>query len=265
MTTTTPPIINCARHTYDLIPAMNQSSLKHMEKSPMHFYEYVQAPRKRPTDAKILGSLVDHILLGSEFPHISSPYPDYRTKEAREWRDKQRDDGVEVISAETQAKAVSMADSVRRLKCFKDWQPWRLNLCLQGVHEPTGIRMKGLLDIAPDNVLIVPDLKTTADASLWAFGASIATFGYDIQSAWYTELWRQNYQEDRDYINICVESEPPFATSVQMMPRDAVARAWRQCERWLETYAKCLESCKWPGYSEEVQFAQVPPWRLKDV
>ena len=71
-------------------------------------YKWRHCPQEhKPTAAMQWGSLVDTLattptLEGSEI--ILSPYPDFRTKEAREWKESQLALGMTIVDAETLAE-----------------------------------------------------------------------------------------------------------------------------------------------------------------
>ena len=258
-------IPNCPRRDYDAIQAINQSSLKAFERSAAHFRYESTAPRKPPGKPMILGSLTEHFTLGTEFEYEAMRFDSFRTKEAQEWRDNLAARSIPIVDEETADKARSMTARVKALPEFTDWHPWRTNIALVGVHEPTGLAMKGLVDAAPDNHLVMLDLKTTADASEWGFGKSIADYGYDIQAYWYQSLWRQAYTEDRQFAFICVESEAPFEPSIQVIKQEDIDRAGRAVDRWMAQYKACLETNTWPGYPAGLTYAKVPAYRFRDM
>lgn len=258
-------IIDCPRARYDAIEAINQSALKRFAQSAEHFHYAATAPKPDPTDAMILGCLVEHFVFGTPYAWVRSKFPAYRTDESKVWKKEQHAAGLEIISDTVHAKARAMANKVLANRQFNKWMPFRVNIALVGIHEPTGLAMKGLVDFAPDADLLIGDHKTSADASLRGFGRSIVDFGYDCQAAVYTELWRQCFNEERQFGFLIVESEEPFCTSTQILRSENSRRAWVQCERWLTQYRHCLDTDTWPGYSQELEYAEVPEWRFRDL
>lgn len=255
-------IYPCTRAEYDAAPGINQSLLKHMEQSEFHLKHAMTAVRDGPTPSMILGCLVEHLVLGTEFGFERMAYPDFKTKEAREWRDSLK---VPVVTDEIFKKAHAMAARVLAHPEFKPWTNGRSNIGLGGVHNPTGLQMKGLVDAAPDDYAVILDLKTAADASIRGFGRSIVDWGYDVQAWWYQELWRQNFQDERQFVFVVVESEEPFAVSVQAIRQDDIDRAGRAVSGWMERYKRAVETDTWPEYSTGITWAEVPAWRFRDI
>lgn len=241
---------------------INQSILKHMEKSPAHVFHAMSAPKTKPSEAMIVGCVVESMLFGTPYEYTTSPFDDFRTKEARAWRDEQVERGVHIVTQDLVSKANAMLDSLRQNTQIMHWVKKATNniaLCGQA---PNGVDMKGLVDLAPDDELVILDLKTTKDASPRGFGKSIAEYGYDVQAWWYQYLWEQATNQKRQFAFLCVESEAPYLTAIYVIPQENIDRAGQVVQGWLETYRKCKEEGQWPGYSQDLQWAQVPKWRF---
>src|SRR4051812_44666757 len=61
-----------------------------LQRSPAHAFAAhprLGGHRSDPTEAMLNGTLIDSLLCGGDTEIIESPYDEYRTKEAREWRD----------------------------------------------------------------------------------------------------------------------------------------------------------------------------------
>ncbi len=258
-------IPNCPRAQYDAIEAINQSKLKHFEKSAAHFRHEVTKPKEPPSDTMTLGCFVEHLTLGTEFHYEPMRFDNFRTDAAKAWKKDCQARGIAILDEETRQNGQIMADRVTALPEYKSWNPRRNNIALVGTHDETGLAMKGLCDMVPDNHLVIVDLKTTRDASEWGFGRSICDFGYDCQAWWYTELWRQVYNEERQFAFICVENEPPFEPSIQVIPQKNIDLAGTAIGKWMRQYARCLETNEWPGYPSGLTWARVPKFRFMDL
>lgn len=257
---------NCPRAQYDSIEAINQSRLKVLgEQSPAHFRYAATAPRKPPSKPMVLGCLVEHLTLGTEFTWEPMRFDDFRTDEAKAWKKDFEKRGIAIVDGDMLTEAQAMTARVKALPEFEKWKPSRQNVALVGVHEPTGLAMKGLADDVPNNELVIVDLKTTDDASEWGFGKKIVDYSYDIQAWWYQNLWRQVYGQDRDVAFFCVESEPPYEPSIQIIKQDDIDRAGRAVDKWMAIYAECLRTDTWPGYPQGLTYAKLPDYRFRDV
>ena len=110
-----------------------------------------------------------------------------------------------------------------------------------------------------DSLLI--DLKTAQDASPKEFERSIAKFGYHIQAAHYLAGYRAISGDDKgSFLFLAVEKTPPFAVGLYRLDDDAMAEGARVRRRALDLAARCLETGRWPAYSDEVQSISIPRW-----
>lgn len=250
---------------YKRLQGMNQSLLKHIDQSPAHV-AYQSRQYSKPTDEMLLGSLADHLLFGTEFPYVIAPYDDWRTKEARQWRDDQNAAGIHVFKQETVTAVQTMVRTTKGHPAAHEIiAAGRSQVGLDAVVEIQGqkLLLKGLLDWVSDTVLTITDYKTTGDASPEAWGKHVVNMGYDAQAAWYLDLWRINTGEDLLFTWIVSESEPPHCTAVYSATDEILARGREINRRRLERYAQVLESGVWSGYPDDVQPLQAPHWAVQ--
>jgi len=107
------------------------------------------------------------------------------------------------------------------------------------------------------------DLKTTSDASPYAFSKSIATFGYHTQCDWYVDGYARAAKIDVDgMLFIVVESEFPYACAAYTLDDVALEQAKRENARVRRVFKACSTSGIWPGYSDAVQDIGLPRWAL---
>ena len=92
---------------------VSQSALKEFSRSPAHFYHRITHP-KEATPAMRFGSLVDHLLFGSQFRWVESPYDDFRSKEAKAWRETMEAANTAVFKPDDVAGARALIASVQR-------------------------------------------------------------------------------------------------------------------------------------------------------
>lgn len=265
------PIFNCPRPQYDAVDAMNQSTLKHAARSMAHLRYAQHRPKRKPSEPMILGLITESFVFKTPFLYTTRPekWTNWRTKESREWRAEQEDLGATVVSQDTIETARAMAGEVALNPLAQMWmEKSKVNIALFGVHEGTNgteaLPIKCLIDVAPDEYLLIPDLKTTADASPRGFAKSVCDFGYDVQAAFYQRLWRQNFQQDRQFGFIAVESAPPYVVQTYVLRQDDVDKACQMIDIWMSRYQKCLKDDIWPGYSEGLQYVDVPKWRFSE-
>jgi exodeoxyribonuclease VIII len=142
---------------------------------------------------------------------------------------------------------------------------------LEGAHteqqllgEICGIPFKGRADIVGKGFLC--DLKTTSNASPYAFGRSAANLNYDFQLAIYWELYRQEYGEFPEVKIIVQEVGGDYDTCVTNVPDIVLENAVYDVHRVCKDYLQCMESGVWPGVDKgkaEVDL-YVPNWKMRD-
>lgn len=277
---------------YHAIPALSASGLKLLKQSPAHFYGQIldpNRPERRETKSLTNGTLAHCMLLEpAEFDRRYAVVPDdapnrpsdrqrkaakpsEATLIAIDWWDefmratagKTLVDGAQLAAARAQAAAVRavpdlaalLADGRGEVSCF-----W--------IDEATGALCKCRPDwVSPtgDGVILV-DGKTTQDASPAAFGRSVWNYAYHLQAAWYSDGWAAaTAQAVHGFVFAAVESSWPHAAAPYMLGDDVLDAARRENRRLLDLYAQCIGTGHWPGYSQEIQLIELPPWAQRQL
>lgn len=130
---------------------------------------------------------------------------------------------------------------------------------------PTGIRRRVRFDWLPSlqsGRLIIPDYKTTDDASGEAMQKSIAKYGYNCQAAWYEEaaIALDLGGADSELLLIAQEKKPPYLVNVigfEFFSRE-IGRAKNRAA--IEKFAECTATGIWPGYGDEPNYLALPGW-----
>ncbi len=163
-----------------------------------------------------IGQLVHQTILGGDEVFVTSPYSDFRTKVAQEWRDQQKENGVIVVTDE-------MANSVNSIvKNIQDHPHTPKFLVSDSIkHEQElfattaeGVKLRGKADaisLIDKESLIITDIKTTAQFDKFFKAASWNH--YDLQAAVYTLIAASHLKVDPSLINyyFCVaETVAPY-------------------------------------------------------
>lgn len=128
----------------------------------------------------------------------------------------------------------------------------------------TGAPCKGRADLARLGDGVILDLKTTIDASPSAFARAVVGYSYNTQGAAYLAGAAALGAEVSDFIILAVEKAPPFAVGVYRLPDAALELGRRRWAEACRTYAACVESGRWPGYSETITELTLPGWALSE-
>lgn len=270
-------------------PAISMSGLRVLGEQSPAAYRWQQAHPRPQSEAMLLGSLIDSMLLGGPgelaeryeladgraWPRATCPEcgaapeapclgkkgePITRCHSGR--RELHDSGGRMVVDARTWARAQEIAEAVRRhptaapLVDLTDHQ-----VSMLWIDPETGIALKGRLDLVRPGEYLA-DLKTcragAASPRQWARHA--AGLAYHYQAAVYSDGWAALTGEALPWIWLAVETEPPYQLAVHQA---ADAWIWRGRDAYrsaLRLYAHCLDTGEWPGYPEDPQLCEPPPW-----
>lgn len=248
---------------YKLLEGMPNSLLKHIDRSPRHLWHAQQHPM-HATPAMVAGSLADHLLFGTEFAYAVSPYDDYRSKEAKQWRDDQQSAGIAVVKQNDMTEVSFMVGNIKRHPAVLEiMQSGRSQVGItHTLDHPSGvpIPVKGLIDWVSDEVACLADLKTTTDASPREFAAHVVNMGYDAQAAYYLDIWKAITGEDLAFVWIVAEVDPPNEVIVYHATPEVIARGREVNAARLNRYAEVVKTGAWVGYPDTLQPLSLPPW-----
>ena len=123
---------------------------------------------------------------------------------------------------------------------------------------------------------VIVDLKTARDASPKGFMKSIEGWRYHVQHAFYMDgieaaqdqSWMTVHDEagmpaPNAFIFVAVEPFAPYAVGVYHIDPVSIEIGRREYREDLARYAECLETGKWPAYSDKIESISLPEWRLR--
>lgn len=270
---------------YALIPAVNQSTLKYMLKSPLHF-EHARATSKKPTAPMRLGTVAHTAVL--EPARMAAEYIVYRA-------------GVEVELVNEKTGIAYPATSKTATMNGKVWDAFEaqaaaLNLTVikegeleaatlmqravrgnalarrylaSGTPEMilvwrdalTGLLCKARLDWVSTSVPdVMAELKTAADIAPWSFGKVYGKNGYHMQAAFYEDGYKA--VTGRTLYSKCIAVENTEPHDVVVFDLAQVVDAGREDYRkLLNRVAECMAAGKWPGQAPDAEVPlELPMW-----
>jgi len=238
---------------YHKLPGLSASGLKEFMISPAHYIEY----RCREFNADVkLESLVHLFMLE---PHnFDSQY--VVINELRSNADKARyAEAVAEGKLRVRDQDISAAMNISE-NAMSD--PFIANLFTRGKNEHSifckdkdlGIELK----IRPDTIIeetnTIIDIKTISRGKNdFGLQSLIRTRQWDIQAAFYLYVANQVYGQNFDFIHCFIEDAPPYGVRLRRINKQSIENAMKEILPHLVDYKECLETNKWPKYTNEIK------------
>lgn len=260
---------------YHALPALSKSQLDDLDKSAYIFWQRHRnpnrPPRPEPTPAMMLGTMVHTAVLEPELfasSYVLAPKIDRRTKEGKldyeafistypdhtpiSQDDMLRCDGMRLSVGTIAPIAELLAKGKAEVSAF--WTDFDTGVMCRC--RPDWVHGVG------DNGVILMDLKTCQSASPKEFVKSIVNWNYSTQAAFYSDGWEAaTGQKVHGFVFAAVEKDFPYAAAAYMLDDDSMESGRRRYKRLLRTYAQCMESGEWPGYSTTgIELLTLPAW-----
>ena len=254
--------------------ALSNSGMGELLRCPAHLKAMLDrcGQDDKTNDAFTAGSLLHCMVL--EPSEVSSRYRVKvnrgNTKAGKEEAEKAAEDGVQLVSQDMWETCSAMADAALRHPVMRSAHAAGDLRTEQSVYwterggtVPCKARVDALVTL-PNYGLCAIDLKTTRDASLAASEKSLYTYGYHRQAAWYLRGLRSAGMEVRAFLFLFVEKEPPYLTVATNISEGAQELALDEIRNCVDTFADCMASGIWPGYTESpVIELDLPAWAYK--
>jgi hypothetical protein len=237
-------------------------------RSPKH--AWLDHPRlgKKTSNARRadIGSAAHLMLLGGEDRITFGDWEDWRTKDAKAFRDDCRASGKIPLLQDDRSRLAAMVDKARPVVASFGAGKTEQTL----IWHDQGVWCRSRPDWISDDALVVFDYKTAnnADAHSWA-KRTLFSGGYDIQAALVMrglDVIRGEIQ--RSFYFVIQEIDPPYECSVVLLGPDAEEHAKQRVFQALGVWRRCLDTDRWPGYphttKERAYFADMPGWVMWD-
>lgn len=249
---------------YNALPGIRRSDLWIMNQTPAHFRWRVDHPDE-PTPALIFGQAAHKYMLEpdtffDEFEVV--PKVDRRTKAGKEILTafEQMHEGKVFITNEDMQKLLAMREALLQNPTVKEILTGeiRTEVPFTWIDPQTQEPCKVKIDILAEQngAPIIADYKTTTSCADGAFERSVRKYGYDFQAGMYTEGVRRATLEDREFLFIAQEKDPPYVARVYWCNTYMVERGMRTFHDLLNKYAECKRTNSWPGYEDTELFEE---------
>ncbi|NUS76671.1 MAG: hypothetical protein HOV70_10790 [Streptomyces sp.] len=234
---------------------------------PARFRYEQDHPRPRKTVFDF-GTAAHRVVLGDGPELVAVEADDWRTKAARAERDQVEAAGGVALLADDYDQVHAMADAIRRHPVASAlFAPGsgRPEVSVFWEDRPTGVRRRARFDWLPNpsgGRLIIPDYKTCRSAEPSALAKAMHDYGYQQQADWYRAAARAEGLGDKDaaFVFVCQEKTAPYLVTVFEPDMTALRIGAAKNRRAIETYARCVETGHWPGYTDEIAYLSLPVW-----
>lgn len=260
-------------------PSISSSGLRTIwNESPAHFWARTSLNPNRKAQADkpafAVGRLAHKLLLegrdglNDEFAIRPSCWDDWRTKEAKVWRDEQVLAGKTVVTEDDLVDVIGMAESLARHPLVKQGiLDGAVERSLIWKDAETGVWIKSRPDVIPNASGIVADLKTTASVSDESLAKTLGSFGYHVQAALVGMAMEAVLDRPmEEFALVWVEKADPFCVRVTTLTGADLDRGRNQVRASLRVFADCLASGQWPGPGgADAEYIEIPAWAAKKI
>ena len=273
---------------YHAMPGISRTGLDMIHRSPAHFYGWhidPLRPERRERAGQLEGTLAHCALLEPrEFSkryvtepvnaprrptsiqrNAANPSPN-TIKSIAFWDEfEAKSEGKTIITVAQYETAMRQAQSMRKLpdvaEALEHGKP-EVTACWIDARtgEMCRCRPDWVQDHGADQVSLL-DVKTCGDASAAEFRRQIARKRYHVQDAFYCDGFASAGKVAvMSFTFVAVESEWPYQAQAIAIEDKSREQGRREYRRDLLLYAQCRRRDEWPGYGQEIQLVDLPPW-----
>lgn len=249
---------------YEDIDAVNWSTLKHMDTSPLHYRDAVDRPPEDTTEFAMGRATHAAILQPERLPLDYVVFDGERRGNA--WKDfKKEHEGATILRRDEMDSVMRIAECVLSHPVAKEWLNLDMALierAITWIDPATGIKCKG----RPDAVhAAIVDLKGASSIDERIFRAQAARLGYFGQLAFYRRGYRTLTKlPAMQCALIAVETSAPHDVGVFVVDEDSMRVADDKITRLLAKVAECRKTGKWPGRYPMAHTIEMPAWARED-
>lgn len=255
-------------------PAISRSELFKISESPEKFKYYREHPEE-PTPALVFGQLFHAMALTPETAwerFAAMPNVDRRTKEGKEAfaEFEASAEGKTIVSVDMVEQATAMCEALNKNDFVKKLLKGEKEKPFFWVDEMTGENCKCRTDVLTEigENLIIVDLKSTDNAETEAFMRSAIKYGYDLQSAMYSEGVKANTGREPLFVFIAIEKKPPYAINILQSDKLLIRRGYDLFREYLGIYHDCQQTGNFYGYLgkfNQINNLALPAYLAKEV
>ena len=255
-------------------PAISRSELFKISESPEKFKYYRENPEE-PTPALLFGQLFHAMALQPETvceQFAVMPNVDRRTKAGKEAFAKFESESADkhVVSLDMVEQATAMCEALNKNEFVKKLLKGEKEKPFFWVDEMTGEQCKCRTDVLTEigENLIIVDLKTADCAETETFIRAAIKYGYDFQSAMYSDGVKHNTNRNPLFVFIVIEKKPPYAINILQADKLLIRRGYDLFREYLGIYSECKKTGVWWGYLgryNQINNLVLPSYLAKEI
>lgn len=262
-------------------PSLSASIAKLLvTRSPLHAWHAHPKLNKdwqpnKPTSGQEIGTAAHALLLGVGKDIREIDAENWRTKVAKEARDKARADGFVPVLADKAPRVRKMVEAARNQLAHPNIVAQIGEAFVGGIPEATLVWQRGpawarsRLDYAPKKPgrrVVLLDYKTSeGSVEPEAFTRRMYDMQYPLQAAFYEDGWRNRFPETKEllFAFVAQEQDPPYALSVLGLSNPSRGLAQDDVEEAFKVWNACIAADRWPGYPADVCYVDPPVYFAK--
>lgn len=248
---------------YRAVQAVNFSTLKYMDLSPLHYLHATQTVIE-DTPRLGLGRAVHTATLEPDMFPLSYVVYSGKARRGKEWEAfKAANADKTIVKRDEYALALACRDAIRT-------HPKAGPIVRAGGHiergitwtdKATGLACKGRPDI---DARMIWDVKSCATVDKRLFGKVAARMGYFRQLAFYRAGIKANGGGVKGCGIIAVEIKPPHDVAVFVADEGSLEVSDEKNAALLARVAECRASGQWPGRYPDEEELSLPAWEFSD-
>lgn len=262
-------IIDLPAAEYHNATALSHSKLEAFRRRPaLYKRRYVDGIKREPWEAhkfrigSALHAAADGVDAFTRLVSVSTLWPDYRKKEAQQWRDDVYASGK--VAALLGDEAERVGQMLNALQGHPELGP----LLTIGVSEvtwrsehpriPVPLQCRTDIFLADGTVIDLKSCPSLDEGDFANFSRSYWKYGYHRQAAFYREVLRLCDVQMKKFLFAAVEDDEPFGVDVYRVSDDDLRVGDEENGHDLASLIECYRSGIWPNRPTEIREISLP-------
>ncbi|MBT9449976.1 PD-(D/E)XK nuclease-like domain-containing protein [Akkermansia glycaniphila] len=239
---------------------VSKSTLWEYMASPYNFRQNQLAGVKKESSGFAWGNLIDCLFLTPallDSQYVIEKKLSGATKAGKEQAERISMTGKQLLDPDVYMEAIKAERLLREhvemygIERFETQIGMGMQVVIDIDGTPVSLSVLGLLDMRPEELGVLRDLKTTRldISNERALMYAITDFGYHVQAAMYLDLWNILHPDDQRerFEFIFQESRPHYRVRTVELEPEAIQKGREAYNKALRQYARSIALNDWPG------------------